>query len=310
MPLPKKKLSSIAKTSTKNISEKPLSSRTKTPKTQPKKTGGVSPSVSRSSSKTKTGSPSVSRSSSKTKTGSPSVSRSSSKTKTVSPSVSRSSSKTQPILDGVSSNILDMPDDILGNFDIRTLAALYSTKKNLKISLETLDLTGLIINKTIIYFINNNLDKTKVKKLILNNIKFEDQSSFDAFIKTLESFKNIEELEIFKFWSEQYNYFIINGKYNNFFIVLIENIRILQNLKKLTINSIDIEEETGKNTVKLFSNVFLETLKELVKLKHLKLQYNLMSSDTIGKINFGVYKQFPNITIEKSGNITKMENGH
>ena len=333
MPLPKKNLSSIAKTSPKNISELSLSSKTKTPKTQPKKTGGGSPKTP-----TKKGSPTVSRLSSKTKTpktqpkksgggspktptkkGSPTVSRSSSKTKTPktqpkkkrggSPTVSRSSSKTQPILDGVSSNILDIPDDILGNFDIRTLAALYSTKKNLKISLETLDLTGSIINKTIIYFINYNLDKTKVKKLILNNIKFEDQRSFNAFIETLKSFENIKELEIFRFYSEQFLYKKINSGFNNFFIDLIENIRILQNLEKLTIKRIDIEEETDKNTEKRFSNIFLETLERLVKLKHLIFQENLMSPDTSGDINGRIIK-LPNITIENSGNFTKMEIGH
>lgn len=265
MPLPKKNSLSIAKSKTlpKNTSKQPSLSRTKTPKIQPKKTGG-----------------------------------------------------SPPILSRVSSNILNMPDDILGNFDIITLMKLFSTKKDLKILLETVDLTNVKINKSIINFLDNHLYKTEVKKLILYDIKFEDQHSFNAFIKTLKSFENIEELEIIRFWSEQYKYKKTNGYYNDFFINLIKNIRILQNIEKLTIESIDIEEETDKNTGKLFSNVFLETLEKLVKLKHLIFQRNSISPDTSADINGGVkingriIKLPTNIIIEKSGNFTKMEIGH
>jgi hypothetical protein len=55
---------------------------------------------------------------------------------------------------------------------------------------------------------------------------------------------------------------------------LIENIRFLVNLKKLTIKSIDIEEETENNKEKPFSIVFIETLKLLVNLKHLIFEHN------------------------------------
>ena len=312
-----------SKSSPKNISNQPPS-RTKTPKTQPKKTGGypktptkrVPLTVSRPPSRTKTpktqhkktgGSPKT-----PTKRVPLTVSRPPSRTKTP---------KTQPKKTGGSGsppipiNILDIPDDILGNFDIKTLVALYSTKKDLKISLETVDLNNVKINKSIIDFLDNHLYKEKVKKLILYNITFEDQYAFNAFIKTLKSFENIEELEIIEFWSEQYKYYKINSQYNNFFIDLIENIRILQNLEKLTIKNIDIEEETDKNAEKRFSNVFLETLEKLVNLKHLIFQRNSISQDTSGDINRGVeingrIIKLPNITIEKSGNFTKMEIGH
>ena len=213
----------------------------------------------------------------------------------------------------------DLHDELLGNIlsrlDLKKSMKLKRinhsfAEKNLVIEPETLDLTRAKINKTLIDLLNQNSDKTKVKKLILDDITFEDDEGFNAFIEYFKHFENVEELQICRFWSEQYKYKKTNGYYNDFFIILIENIRFLKNLRELTIKSIDIEEETENNIEKSFSIVFIETLKLLVNLKHLILQYNLMSSDTIGKINFGVYKKFPNTTIEKSGNITKMENGH
>jgi hypothetical protein len=224
----------------------------------------------------------------------------------------------------------DMPDELLGNIlgrlDLKKSMKLKGINhsfatKNLVIESETLDLTRIKINKTIIDIINKDLDKTKVKKLILDDIIFEDEEGFNAFIAYLKNFKNVEELQICRFWSEQYKYKRVNKHYNNYFILLIENIRFLENLKKLTIKSIDIEEETENNKEKPFSIVFIETLKLLVNLKHLTFEHNLISPDTSRYINWEIYGRPINgirgingikhiTTYEDEHNVMKKENGH
>jgi hypothetical protein len=80
-----------------------------------------------------------------------------------------------------------MPDELLGNIfgrlDLKKSMKLKEINhsfatKNLVIESETLDLTRIKINKTIIDIINKDLDKTKVKKLILDDIIFEDEEGF------------------------------------------------------------------------------------------------------------------------------------
>lgn len=224
----------------------------------------------------------------------------------------------------------DLHDELLGNIlgrlDLKKSMKLKRinhsfSEKNLVIEPETLDLTRAKINKTLIDLLNKNSDKTKVKKLILDDITFEDDEGFNAFIEYFKHFKNVEELQICRFWSEQGKYKRINKHYNNYFIILIENIRFLENLRELTIKSIDIEEETENNIEKSFSIVFIETLKLLVNLKHLTFQHNLISPDTSGEIRREIYGKpingirgingIKHITMYKDeDNVTKKENGH
>lgn len=216
----------------------------------------------------------------------------------------------------------DLHDELLGNIlgrlDLKKSMKLKRinhsfAEKNLVIEPETLDLTRAKINKTLINLLNKNSDKTKVKKLILDDITFEDDEGFNAFIEYFKHFKNVEELQICRFWSKQGKYKRINKHYNNYFIILIENIRFLKNLRELTIKSIDIEEETENNIEKSFSIVFIETLKLLVNLKHLTFEHNLISPDTSGKISWGIrgINGIKHITTYKDEhNEMKKENGH
>ena len=224
----------------------------------------------------------------------------------------------------------DLHDELLGNIlgrlDLKKSMKLKRinhsfAEKNLVIEPETLDLTRAKINKTLIDLLNQNSDKTKVKKLILDDITFEDDEGFNAFIEYFKHFQNVEELQICRFWSEQGKYKKKNNHYNNYFIILIENIRFLENLRELTIKSIDIEEETENNIEKSFSIVFIETLKLLVNLKHLTFQHNLISPDTSAEISLGIYGKPINgirgingikhiTTYKDEHNETKMENGH
>ena len=299
---PPKKTAGSPKTLSKRVTNtpsKPLS-RTKKSKTQPKKTAGSPP---QSPSKTQL-----------------SPRRNSQMTSKL--SISRAEIP--------SIKFDDIPDELLGNIlgrlDLKKSMKLKGINhsfatKNVVIELETFDLTRAKINKTIIDFINKDLDIAKVKILILDDITFEDEKCFNAFIKNLKNFENIEELQICRFWSEQYKYKRINNHYNNYFILLIENIRFLKNLKKLTIKSIDIEEETENNIEKSFSIVFIETLKLLVNLKHLIFEHNVISPDTSSEINWGIYGKpingirgingIKHITkYEDKYNEMKKENGH
>jgi hypothetical protein len=211
--------------------------------------------------------------------------------------------------------------NIFNKLDLINLIKLYSINHSFAkkiLELETLDLTNVEINKTIINFINKNLDKTKVKKLILKDTTFKDQLSFDAFIQTFQTFENIEELEIIRFWSNQYAYVRrsnnSNKHYNKFFIDLIENIRFLKNLKKLTIQNTDIDGETDYDRNRKFGEgfpaIFSETLKELVYLNHLIFEHNVLSPAMQSDINrvLNPLKQYINIVFVNY--YIKKENGH
>jgi len=305
---------------------------TKPPKTQPKKTGG-SPKTSTKRVPNKVSKPLSRTKKSKTLpkkvggVGSPPQSPSKNQL-----SPRRNSQMTSKIsrAEIPSIKLGDLHDELLGNIlgrlDFKKSMKLKGinhsfAKKNLVIEPETLDLTRAKINKTLIDLLNKNSDKTKVNKLILDDITFEDEEGFNAFIEYFKNFKNVKELQICRFWSEQGKYKRINKHYNNYFILLIENIRFLENLEKLTIKSIDIEEETENNIEKSFSIVFIETLKLLVNLKYLIFEHNLISPDTSNDINWGIYGKPINgirgingithiTTYEDKYNERKKENGH
>lgn len=235
-----------------------------------------------------------------------------------------------------------IPDDIL-SFVSRTLTLTDIVKinslnksfrsKKIIYNLEKVDLRHVTINNIIIDALSH-LNKEKVKKLILQNIKFKDQDSFDKFIEIFKSFINIEELKIDGFWSDQYLYKKANGEYNKFFITIIMSIEFLKKLKKLTIKKIDIEEETvqDRNTdteeekkiylKHLFTNALKNTLNNLPNLKYFKYKYNRNNIDTCDKIRRMLYwienidkngrkidinKDFRKIDLEMSDNITLME---
>jgi len=246
-----------------------------------------------------------------------------------------SSQKTSKIISRAeipSIKLNNLPDELLvtmlNKLDLKELMNIYSTnnffaRKNLVFELKTLDLTKTIINKSIITFLDKNLDKTKVNILILNDVKFKDDNCFNSFIKILKNFVNIEELQICRFWSKQYI------KKNTFFIDLIKNIRYLLNLKILAIKSIYIDEEIMYNN-KNFFVTFLKTFEKLAehKLERFIFEHNEMSPDTSIDIYSGVilreddgniiripgikdkYYKDKKIIIQDSINYTKKESGH
>jgi len=258
-----------------------------------------------------------------------------------------------------SSLILDnIPDDILikilNSLDIFNLIKVYLGntsffKKRLILELETIDLSNLKINKFIIDFINKNLDKLKIKRLILDNTSFSSNKKFIGLIGNTKIFENVEEIQIKntlidknltnffeKYWDlkkfdkskikkivldnisffsdDDFDKFIYNIEYyqnledleiNNFqckyegsigyFNLFIEQIRVLVNIKTLKISNTDINAETDTDVDMDFVNVFLETLDELVNLKHLIFYNNDIDIVLLKKISKQIRKKFKNL---------------
>ena len=276
------------------------------------------------------------------------------KSKSPSKSPRQQSSKTK-----TTSLILDnIPDDILvkilNTLDIFHLIKVYSTntsftKKKFVLELETVDLRNLKIDKNIINFLDKHLDKSRIKKLVLNNTSFSSDEEFIHLAGNTKIFENIEEIQIIntmidknctdffeKYWDlkkfdeskikkmvldnisflndDDFDKFIYNIEYyqnleeleiNNFqykyegsigyFNLMIEQIRVLVNLKILKISNTDINAETDTDTEMVFADVFLETLEELVKLEHLIFINNDIDIVLLRKISKKIKKKFKNL---------------
>jgi hypothetical protein len=106
-----------------------------------------------------------------------------------------------------------------------------------------------------------NFQSLKIKRLILDNIKFASDTDYEDFNYNIEYYQNLEELIISNFNSIEDK--VYNADAINYFNELIEKIRVLVNLKKLRINHTDITAETDWDENLVFVDVFLETLSEL-----------------------------------------------
>jgi hypothetical protein len=176
-----------------------------------------------------------------------------------------------------------------------------------------------IDNELIVYL--GTLDTSKIKKLIFDETKIQDEKTFKAFLFILKRFQNVEEIEIFRFWTKQNE----QKTKNTYFIDLIKNIRYLPNVKILAFKTTDFEDEILDNH-KDFAIAFLETVSKLkeLNLKHLIFDRNSLSPDTISNIYsgflmkeddgtrknlLGIAKFRDKITI-KDTNYIKMEQGH
>jgi len=260
---------------------------------------------------------------------------------------------------------------MLQRLTIKQLLEIYRTntafsEKRLVIEMEVVDLSNIIITKTIINFIEKVLDKSKIRKLILNKTRFRIEGNREQFSGNTKIFENVKELQIkdtriddnanyflkkylniedikslkirrlildnISFVSdkdfEDFNYNIeyyqnleeliisnfnsIEGKGNdpdsiNYFNELIEQIRVLVNLKKLRINHTDIITETDWDVNMVFVDVFLETLSELENLKYLKFYKNEIYEGQLYEISEGLKERFKrnkNVWLVKKGSHT------
>jgi len=269
-----------------------------------------------------------------------------------SPSLVKTKRKTSSI------KLDDMPDDllikILNGLDILNLIKVYLgnssfAKKKLVIELETIDLSNLKVDKFVIDFIDKNLDKSKIKKIIFDNTSFANNKMFTDLPGNAKIFENVEEIQIKnsvidktctdffeKYWDlkqfnkskikkivldnisffseEDFDKFIYNIEYyqnleeleiNNFqckyegsigyFNLMIHQIRVLVNLKILTISNTDITAETDTDLDMIFVDEFLETLEELVNLEHLIFTNNDIEHSQLMKISKKIKKKFKNL---------------
>jgi hypothetical protein len=76
---------------------------------------------------------------------------------------------------------------------------------------------------------------------------------------------------------------------------MIHQIRVLVNLKILTISNTDITAETDTDLDMIFVDEFLETLEELVNLKHLIFTNNDIEHSQLMKISKKIKKKFKNL---------------
>jgi hypothetical protein len=176
------------------------------------------------------------------------------------------------------------------------------------------------IDNELIHYLGT-LDTSKIKKLIFDETKIQDEKTFNAFLFILKRLQNVEEIEIFRFWSRQNE----QKTKNTYFIDLIKNIRYLPNVKILAFKTTDFEDEILDNHND-FAIAFLETVSKLkeLNLKHLIFDRNSLSPDTISNIYsgflmkeddgtrknlLGIAKFRDKITI-KDTNYIKMEQGH
>jgi hypothetical protein len=255
----------------------------------------------------------------------------------------------------------NIPDDILviilNRLDILHMIKVYLAntsfaKKKLMLELETVDLSNLKVDKFIIDFIDKNLDKSKIKRLILNNTSFSSDEKFINLAGNTKIFENVEEIQIKntlidenctdffeKYWDlkklelskikkivldnisflsdDDFEKFIYNIEYyqnmeelviNNFnsregkeeesinyFNLMIHQIRVLVNLKILTISNTDITVETDSDIEMVFVDEFLETLEELVNLKHLTFYNNDIDPPQLTKISRKIKKKFKHL---------------
>ena len=224
--------------------------------------------------------------------------------------------------------LVTIPDDVLvvlyKNLNISQLINMFylnksfSTKKGTMIDIETLDLTNIRIDSFIIKFIDDNIDKLKIKKIILDNISFANDDVFNEFILSIRlrhlenHYKNVEELVIS-------NFDVLDGKYIdpevetiNYFLTLIENIGFFSNLKKLTISHTNIimQLDWDINGRFAFTESFVEMLGYLENLQHLIFDYNNIEPTDLQAITKGVRKINKNRRKMKIPEIKPYERSH
>ena len=255
-------------------------------------------------------------------------------------------------LDNINDDVLQI---MFRNLTIKQLLHIYKTNttfsdKGIVIEMEVVDLSNLTIDRQTINFLDKVLDKSKIRKLILNNTKFvikmseqfsgntkifenvkelqikdtqidvkanyflkkylniEDikplkikrmlldnisfasDEDFEAFNYNIEYYQNLDELIISNFNSVEGRGYDANGI--NYFNELIEQIRVLGNLKRLRINHTNITAETDWDETLVFVDVFLETLGELVNLQYLKFYKNTISKEQLDEIEEGLKDRF------------------
>lgn len=207
-------------------------------------------------------------------------------------------------LDNINDDVLQI---MLQRITIKQLLHIYKTntafsKKKLVIEMEVVNLSNLIIGIQTINFLDKVLDKSKIRKLILNNTRFEIKTS-EQFSGNTKIFENVKELHIKDTQIDaKANYFL--KKYLNIEdikslkirrLVLDNisfasdedyedfnyNIEYYQNLDELIINNFNSVEGRGydANGINYF-NELIEKIRVLENLKRLRINHTDITTET------------------------------
>jgi hypothetical protein len=162
--------------------------------------------------------------------------------------------------------------------------------------IDILNLTNVTITANVIEFINNNINKFKIKKLIFDNISFENEDIFELFIEQMQYYENVEELVINNFNSIEGKRLNRDPEIHNICYLneLISSIGFLTNLKILTLTNTNIIEETEwdvtQNFKEDFKNAFIEMLNNEQNLEFLIFKNNNIENGDLSDIIHGIHE--------------------
>ena len=208
-------------------------------------------------------------------------------------------------------------DDVLQimfqRLTIKQLLEIYRTntsfsEKKLVIEMEIVNLSNIIVTNKIINFIDKVLDKSKIRKLILNNTRFKIDGGREQFSGNTKIFENVKELQIKNTRiDENANYFL--KKYLNIedikslkirrlildnisfasdedYETFNYNIEYYQNLEELIINNFNSIEGKGNDPDSInYFNEFIEKIRVLVNLKKLRINHTDITAETDFDVN-------------------------
>jgi len=208
-------------------------------------------------------------------------------------------------------------DDVLQimfqRLTIKQLLEIYRTntsfsEKKLIIEMEIVNLSNIIVTNKIINFIDKILDKSKIRKLILNNTRFKIDGGREQFSGNTKIFENVKELQIKNTRiDENANYFL--KKYLNIEDIKLLKIRRLildnisfasdedyetfnynieyyQNLEELIINNFNSIEGKGNDPDSInYFNELIEKIRVLVNLKKLRINHTDITAETDFDVN-------------------------
>jgi len=208
-------------------------------------------------------------------------------------------------------------DDVLQimfqRLTIKQLLEIYRTntsfsEKKLVIEMEIVNLSNIIVTNKIINFIDKILDKSKIRKLILNNTRFKIDGWREQFSGNTKIFENVKELQIKNTRiDENANYFL--KKYLNIedikslkirrlildnisfasdedYETFNYNIEYYQNLEELIINNFNSIEGKGNDPDSInYFNELIEKIRVLVNLKKLRINHTDITAETDFDVN-------------------------
>jgi hypothetical protein len=207
-------------------------------------------------------------------------------------------------LDNINDDVLQI---MFRNLTIKQLLHIYKTntafsKKEVVIEMDVVDLSNLTIDMQIINFLDKVLDKSKIRKLILNNTNFAIKTP-EQFSGNTKIFENVKELQIKNTAiNVKANYFL--KKYLNIedikslkirrlvldnisfasdedFEAFNYNIEYYQNLDELIINNFNSVEGRGYDADGInYFNELIEKIRVLGNLKRLRINHTDITAET------------------------------